>query len=78
MILGVILILLIRLLAYNICKKEGGYMKKLCAIFLSIIIILIIILSIVTIKYLKLRDKVYEYFGNYEFTYYNETLEKNK
>ena len=53
-------------------------MKKLCAIFLSLIIILIIILSIVTIKYLKLRDQVYEYFGNYEFTYYNETLEQNK
>ena len=53
-------------------------MKKLCAVFLSIIIILIIILSIVTIKYLKLRDQVYEYFGNYEFTYYNETLEKIK
>ena len=53
-------------------------MKKLCAIFLSIIIILIIILSIVTIKYLKLRDQVYEYFGNYEFTYYNETSEQNK
>lgn len=53
-------------------------MNKLSAIFLGIIVILVIMLSIVTIKYLKLRDQVYEYFGNYEFTYYNEESEQNK
>ncbi len=53
-------------------------MNKLSKIFLGIIIILIVLLSFVTIKYLKLRDQVYEYFGNYEFTYYNETSEQNK
>ena len=63
---------------YTIIKRGVFCMNKLSKIFLGIIIILIVLLSFVTIKYLKLRDQVYEYFGNYEFTYYNETSEQNK
>lgn len=43
-------------------------MNKLNKIFLGIIIILVIALSIITMLYLKQRDLIYEYFGNYEFT----------
>mgnify|MGYP005774773075 CR=1 FL=1 len=53
-------------------------MNKLSKIFLGIIIILIVVLSFVTVKYLKLRNQVYEYLGNYDFTYYNEDSEQNK
>lgn len=51
-------------------------MNKLSKIFLAIIIILLIALSFVTFKYLKLRDVVYEHLGNYEFTY--ENIEQKK
>lgn len=48
-------------------------MNKLSKIFLVIIVILVILLSIMTFLYLKERDIVYEYMGNYNFSYGNET-----
>ncbi len=53
-------------------------MNKLNKIFLGIIIILMVLLSFVTVKYLKLKNQVYEYLGNYDFTYYNEDSGENK
>ena len=43
-------------------------MNKLSKILLVIIVALIILLAIVTIKYLKQRDLIYEYMGNYNFS----------
>lgn len=62
----------------NIIKKGGFCMNKLNKIFLGIIIILMVLLSFVTVKYLKLKNQVYEYLGNYDFTYYNEDSGENK
>lgn len=52
-------------------------MNTLSKVFLGIIIVLIVALSFVTFKYLKLRDVVYEHLGNYEFTN-SEDLKQNK
>lgn len=49
-------------------KKGELFMNNLSKVLLGIIIILVIALSFVTFKYLKLRDVVYENLGNYEFT----------
>ena len=43
-------------------------MNKLSKILLAIIVVLVILLAIVTIKYLKQRDLIYEYMGNYNFS----------
>lgn len=52
-------------------------MNKLNKIFLGIIIILVIALSIITMLYLKQRDLIYEYFGNYEFTLSEDNQNNN-
>ena len=43
-------------------------MNKLSKILIAIIIVLIIALVTVTVKYLKQRDLIYEYMGNYNFS----------
>lgn len=43
-------------------------MNKLSKILIGIIIVLVIALAIVTVKYLKQRDLIYEYMGNYNFS----------
>ena len=43
-------------------------MNRLSKILIGIIVILTILLSIVTVKYLKQRDLIYEYMGNYNFS----------
>ncbi len=52
-------------------------MNKLNKIFLGIIIILVIALSTITMLYLKQRDLIYEYFGNYEFTLSEDSQNNN-
>ncbi len=52
-------------------------MNKLNKIFLGIIIILVIALSTITMLYLKQRDLIYEYFGNYEFTLSEDNQNNN-
>lgn len=50
-------------------KKIGGRnMNKLSKILICIIIVLIISLAVITVKYLKQRDLIYEYMGNYNFS----------
>ena len=44
-------------------------MNKLNKIFLSIIIVLVILLGIVSVMYLKQRTLLYEYLGNYNFSF---------
>ncbi len=43
-------------------------MNKLSKILIGVIVILIIVLAMVTVKYLKQRDLIYEYMGNYNFS----------
>ena len=43
-------------------------MNKLSKIFLIIIVVLTLALIPVTSLYLKQRDLIYEYFGNYNFS----------
>lgn len=43
-------------------------MNKLSKILICIIVVLIICLAVITIKYLKQRDLIYEYMGNYNFS----------
>lgn len=43
-------------------------MNKLSKILILVIAILIIALATVTFKYLKQRDLIYEYMGNYNFS----------
>lgn len=43
-------------------------MNKLSKILICIIIVLIISLAVITVKYLKQRDLIYEYMGNYNFS----------
>lgn len=50
-------------------------MNKLSKIFLGIIVILVIALTTMTVLYLKQRDLIYEYFGNYNFSI--NDIEKN-
>ena len=52
-------------------------MNKLSKIFLGIIFVLIILLVIVTSMYLKQRNLIYEYFGNYNFSVEDNTLTTN-
>lgn len=52
-------------------------MNKLSKILLVIIVILTIALAIVTSLYLKQRDLIYEYFGNYDFSVDNSNEVKN-
>lgn len=47
-------------------------MNNLSKIFLVIIIVLSIALIVVTSLYLKQRNLIYEYFGNYNFSIENE------
>lgn len=53
-------------------------MNTLSKIFLTLIIVLIIALSIITFKYLKLRDLVYENLGDYDFSNYNKNTIQEK
>ena len=43
-------------------------MNRLSKILIGIIVILTILLSIVIVKYLKQRNLIYEYMGNYNFS----------
>ncbi len=43
-------------------------MNKINKFLIGIIFILIIALTIITIKYFKQRDLIYEYMGNYNFS----------
>lgn len=52
-------------------------MNKLSKIFLGIIFVLIILLVIVTSMYLKQRNLIYKYFGNYNFSVEDNTLTTN-
>lgn len=52
-------------------------MNKLSKILIGIIVILIILLAIVTVKYLKQRDLIYEYMGNYNFSAEDLKTENN-
>lgn len=54
---------------------EECMMNKLSKIFLGIIVILVIALTTMTVLYLKQRDLIYEYFGNYNFSI--NDIEKN-
>lgn len=44
-------------------------MNRLSKIFLAIIVVLTVALITVTVMYLKQRDLIYEYMGNYQFTF---------
>ena len=48
-------------------------MKKLVAVLIGIIVVLIITLCTVTVLYLKQRDLIYEYMGNYDFSFGSDT-----
>ena len=48
--------------------KGKCVMNKLSKIFLVIIIVLTIALATMTFLYLKQRDLIYEYMGNYNFS----------
>lgn len=51
-------------------------MNKLSKVLIGIIVVLIIALVVITVKYLKQRDLIYEYMGNYNFSaneVYNST-----
>lgn len=50
-------------------------MNNLSKIFLVIIIVLSIALIVVISLYLKQRNLIYEYFGNYNFSIENENNE---
>lgn len=50
-------------------------MNKLTKILIGIIIVLIIALCTITVLYLKQRDLIYEYFGNYDFSLNSNTQE---
>lgn len=52
-------------------------MNKLNKLFLGIIIILLIALCTITVMYLKERDFVYEYLGNYNFSLYGDEYNNN-
>lgn len=63
-------------ITYLILNVKGGKkMKKLVAILIGVIIILVIALCIITALYLRQRNLIYEYFGNYDFSLNSNTQE---
>lgn len=52
-------------------------MNKLDKILIGIIVVLVIALCTITVLYLRQRDLIYEYFGNYDFSLSSNAEENN-